>query len=62
MSPCLHIFHLCLDIELSPTLGDDQGSGGSGLRLQSYGLDFIVELYTEDDHCAFRKIPIRSMA
>ncbi len=35
--------------ELSPNLGDERGSGGSGLSLRSDDLDSVFELYTEDD-------------
>ncbi len=44
-----------LDEELSPNLGDERGSGGSGLSLRSDDLYSIVELYTEDD---FRQLVV----
>ena len=41
--------------ELSPNLGDERGSGGSGLSLRSDDLDSVVELYTEDN---FRQLVV----
>ena len=41
--------------ELSPNLGDERGSGGSGLSLRSDDLDSVVELYTDDN---FRQLVV----
>ena len=45
--------------ELSPNLGDERGSGGSGLSLRSDDLDSVVELYTEDN---FRQLVVTAEA
>ena len=45
--------------ELSPNLGDERGSGGSGLSLRSDDLNSVVELYTEDN---FRQLVVTAEA